>query len=111
VLRATAGRGLAYNGQPFINPGGGKPVYFGAPTAQQPAPPTPITPAAEVQVASSSLYNIRLDMGNCRVDAVSDYVSAALCFWCLAVSPLPGAALLSGCPYRPARLRAPTTEA
>jgi hypothetical protein len=29
-----------------------------------------------MQLASGGLYTIRLDMGNCRVDDTSDYVSA-----------------------------------
>jgi hypothetical protein len=72
-----AGHGLAYNGEPFINPGGGRPVYFGQPTAQQPAVPTPLRPARKVPVASGGLYMINLNFGNCRVDDISDYVSAA----------------------------------
>jgi hypothetical protein len=64
------------NGQPFINPGGSAPVYFGGPTAQQPAFPTPLKPARKLQVASGGLYMLNLDFGNCRVDDISGYVGA-----------------------------------
>jgi hypothetical protein len=69
-----AGHGLALNGQPFINPGNSQPVYFGAPTAQQPAAPAPLKPARKVQVSSGSSFIINVNYGNCRVDDISDYV-------------------------------------
>ncbi len=69
-----AGHGLALDGQPFINPGNSQPVYFGAPTAQQPAAPAPLKPARKVQVSSGSSFIINVNYGNCRVDDISDYV-------------------------------------
>jgi hypothetical protein len=77
VCAPCAGHGLAHSGQPFINPGGGQPIYFGGPTAQQPAFPTPLKPARKLQVASGAVYLLNLGYGNCRVDDISGYVSSA----------------------------------
>jgi hypothetical protein len=59
---ASAGHGLALNGQPLINPGGAtnQPIFFGRPTAQQLAAPTPFKLARKVQVSSGSPFVINV---------------------------------------------------
>jgi hypothetical protein len=63
------------DGQPFLNPGGGQAIYFGAPSAQAPAAPLSFTSLAAVPVASGAQYLINLALGNCRTDNASSYVS------------------------------------
>jgi hypothetical protein len=61
--------GVAYNGQPFVNPGGGAPAYFG-PSGSTPTPATLVAPP----MATNTPLQIALTgQGFLRIDNATNY--------------------------------------
>jgi hypothetical protein len=61
--------GFAYNGQPFVNPGGGVPVYFGPANSSSTTPATFAAPP----LLTNTLLHIETGKGFMRIDNLTSY--------------------------------------